>query len=160
MVPHKTGLVHSLSLQPEELLKAATNLDEAGYFIEDLSVLDTSDGFMIVYHFDHFDNPGRVALRVLVPHINPEVPSLFEIFPGADWHERECHDFFGISFAGRTGLLPLLLPEDADFHPLVKEEKGRKRIADLMEPGEIQESTPDFDALFARTGDKEDDGEA
>jgi NADH-quinone oxidoreductase subunit C len=151
MSPEKTGLVRSVFLTPKELLKAATSLYEQGYFIEDVSVLDTSDGFMVVYHFDHFTAPGRVALRVLVPHDIPEVPSVSGIFSGADWHERECHDFFGVIFTGHPNLVPLLLPDDADSHPLVKEGSARKRIAELMGPGEVEQSTPAFEALFAPT---------
>jgi NADH-quinone oxidoreductase subunit C len=151
MSPEKTGLVRSVFLPLKELLKAATSLYEQGYFIEDVSVLDTSDGFMVVYHFDHFTTPGRVALRVLVPHENPEVPSISGIFSGADWHERECHDFFGVTFTGHPNLVPLLLPDDADFHPLVKEGSARKRIAELMSPGEVEQSAPAFKALFTPT---------
>jgi NADH-quinone oxidoreductase subunit C len=46
------------------------------------------------------------------------------VFPGANWHERETHDFFGIVFLGHPDLSPLLLPEDADFHPLRKDFPG------------------------------------
>jgi NADH-quinone oxidoreductase subunit C len=49
------------------------------------------------------------------------VPTISHVHPGANWHERESHDFFGIIFTGHPGLLPLLLPEDADFHPLRKD---------------------------------------
>ena len=150
MSPEKTGLVCSVFLGPKELLKAATNLYDQGHFIEDVSIVDTKDGFMVVYHFDHFTQPGRIALRVLVPHDHPEVPSISGIFSGADWHERESHDFFGVTFTGHPNLVPLLLPEDADFYPLIKEEPARKRVADLMQPGEVEQSTPAFEALFAR----------
>jgi NADH-quinone oxidoreductase subunit C len=50
-----------------------------------------------------------------------QVPaSICDIFRGAGWLEREVHDFFGISFSGNTDMRPLLLPEDADYHPLRK----------------------------------------
>ncbi len=153
----KSGLTRSVYLSPEEIFKAAANLRDQEYFIEDISVLDTSDGFMVVYHFDHFEQPGRVALRVLVPHSDPTVPTISEVFPGAGWHEREGHDFFGLIFSGHKNLLPLLLPENADIHPLIKEDTSRKRIADLMLPGDIKQSTADFEALFAPPGDKADE---
>jgi NADH-quinone oxidoreductase subunit C len=49
------------------------------------------------------------------------VPSISEVFPGANWHERETHEFFGIRFLGHPNLSPLLLPEDATYHPLRKD---------------------------------------
>jgi NADH-quinone oxidoreductase subunit C len=46
------------------------------------------------------------------------------IYPGAEWHEREAQDFFGFIFIGHPDPTPLLLPEDADFHPLRKDFTG------------------------------------
>lgn len=79
------------------------------------------DDFEVVYDFNHHEELCRVTVRTRVARSIPEVPSICEIYPGADWHERETHDFFGIVFAGHPDLTPLLLPEDADFHPLRKD---------------------------------------
>ena len=150
MSPQQSGLTESIYLPPPEVLNAAKRLYDHGYFIEDLSVLDTSEGFMVVYHLDHYQTPGRIALRVLVPHDKAEIPSISGIFSGADWHERECHDFFGVVFTGHPNLVPLLLPEESTIHPLVKGAEERRRVADLMTPGEVEISTPEFDALFSK----------
>ena len=53
------------------------------------------------------------------------------VFSGADWHERECFDFFGVEFLNHPGLNPLLLPDDMDAHPLIKE-KDRRSIFSLL----------------------------
>lgn len=74
-----------------------------------------------VYDFNHYDGLCRVTIRTRVPRSKPEVPTISQIYPGADWHERETHDFFGIIFVGHPYLVPLLLPEDADYHPLLKD---------------------------------------
>ena len=66
----------------------------------------------------------RVVIRTRVDRQNPEVPTITGIYAGANWHERETHEFFGIKFAGHPHLVPLLLPEDADFHPLLKDFKA------------------------------------
>ena len=47
--------------------------------------------------------------------------TIHKVFPGANWHERETHDFFGIRFLGHPNLTPFLLPEDATYHPLRKD---------------------------------------
>lgn len=76
----------------------------------------------VVYDFSHTDHRCRVVLRCRFDRAEPpEIPTISKIYPGANWHERETHDFYGIKFAGHPDLSPLLLPEDADFHPLLKD---------------------------------------
>ncbi len=75
----------------------------------------------VVYDYNHFEELCRVVIRTRIPRANPELPTICRVFPGANWHERETHDFFGIRFAGHPDLSPLLLPDDADFHPLRKD---------------------------------------
>lgn len=84
---------------------------------------DLSDELEVVYDFNNMSELCRVVVRVRVPRdgYNYELPTISAIFPGANWHEREAHEFFGIKFNGHPDLIPLLLPEDADFHPLLKD---------------------------------------
>ena len=63
----------------------------------------------------------RVRVRVQVPHADPVVPSLFELFPGTEAPEREVYDMFGIAFDGHPDLTRILMPEDWDGHPLRKD---------------------------------------
>ena len=49
------------------------------------------------------------------------VDTLRDLFPGADWHEREAHEMFGITFRGHPTLHPLYLPTDFEGHPLRKD---------------------------------------
>lgn len=79
------------------------------------------DALEVVYDFNHYEALCRVTLRTRLPRNKPEIPTISPIYPGANWHERETHDFFGINFSGHPYLVPLLLPEDADFHPLLKD---------------------------------------
>jgi NADH-quinone oxidoreductase subunit C len=78
----------------------------------------------VVYDFSHWQELCRVVVRARIPRDNPEISSIAAVYPGANWHERETHDFFGIKFIGHPDLKPLLLPEDADFHPLLKDFKA------------------------------------
>jgi NADH-quinone oxidoreductase subunit C len=50
----------------------------------------------------------------------PAVDSLTPVYPGADWHEREAHEMFGIEFSGHPGLEHLYLPGGFEGHPLRK----------------------------------------
>jgi NADH-quinone oxidoreductase subunit C len=66
-------------------------------------------------------NDGWLALKVRVPRDAPDVPSVMDVWPGADWHERETYDLVGIRFTGRRSLRRILLPEDWPGHPLRKD---------------------------------------
>jgi NADH-quinone oxidoreductase subunit C len=79
------------------------------------------DALEVVYDFNHYASFCRVVIRTRVGRSKPEVPTISGIYSGANWHERETHDFFGIIFVGHPYLEPLLLPEDADYHPLLKD---------------------------------------
>ena len=79
------------------------------------------DALEVVYVFNRFSARHRVNLRVRTPRSNPQIPTIAEIFPIAHWQEREIHEFFGIVFIGHPYLIPLLLPEDAEYHPLLKD---------------------------------------
>ena len=111
------------ALSPEKVVAAAEILFKQGFFIEAVTGVDwIDDGQMeVVYDFNHFDELCRVVIRSRLDRDNPEVPTISHIYQGANWHERETHDFFGIKFIGHPDLSPLLLPEDADFHPLRKD---------------------------------------
>ncbi len=150
MPPEKSGLLYSLYLNQEQIIPAAERLYKEEYYLEDISTMDSTDGFQVVYHFNHFVTPGRIALRIMVSHEKPEAPSISDIFSGADWHERESHDFYGVIFTGHKNLVPLLLPDDAGIHPLVKKPDQRKKISELMIRGEVEVSSPEIDALFSK----------
>ena len=114
-------------IAPAQLVTAITILDEADFFIESITGVDwiKDNQLEVVYDFSRYDfDLCRVVLRTRVDRNSPVVPTITGIYPGANWHERETHDFFGIKFAGHPHLIPLLLPEDADFHPLLKDFKA------------------------------------
>ncbi len=113
-------------LDPGHLLEAVEILDKAEFFIETITGVDwiKEDQLEVIYDFSRYDfDLCRVVIRTRIPRSNPVVPTITNIYAGANWHERETHDFFGIKFDGHPHLIPLLLPEDADFHPLLKDFK-------------------------------------
>jgi NADH-quinone oxidoreductase subunit C len=112
---------------PDQLLEAVTILDEAEFFIESITGVDwiKEDQLEVIYDFSRYDfEVCRVVIRTRLARKEPEVPTITGIYAGANWHERETHEFFGIKFIGHPHLVPLLLPEDADFHPLLKDFKA------------------------------------
>jgi NADH-quinone oxidoreductase subunit C len=115
-----------VELAPEKIPAAAEILIRENFFIESITGVDWIDEQQLeaVYDFNHFDELCRVVIRTRTDRNDPEVPTISHIYQGANWHERETHDFFGIKFSGHPNLEPLLLPEDADFHPLLKDFKA------------------------------------
>lgn len=63
----------------------------------------------------------RIRLRVQVPESDAVLPSLFDVHPGTEAHERETYDMFGIFFDGHPDMTRILMPEDWDGHPLRKD---------------------------------------
>ncbi len=118
--PEKEGICWSRPVPISGLREVANIFDRLGFFLETVTALDFQDTFELVYHFNCYEARSRVAIRVLCGH-EQMPPTLSDIFRGAGWLEREVHDFFGIVFTGNPDLRPLLLPEDADYHPLRKD---------------------------------------
>ncbi|MBU1228454.1 MAG: NADH-quinone oxidoreductase subunit C [Proteobacteria bacterium] len=141
----KTGQAFQAFLPAGFLVRAAERLLQADYHLEDICAVDCAEGYVVVYHFDHFETPGRLTLRVLAPHAAPTVPSIAQLFQGAEWHERETRDFHGVLFEGNPNFIPLLIdPDMADCFPLRKEEKARARAKDMLEAGEVVFCHPAF----------------
>lgn len=137
----KSGHYASFFLEAKDLLPAARLLLDQGYFLESIAGVDASEGVMLVYHLDRYDRSERVVLRLLVPQEDKKAPSIVSVYSGANWHERECYDFFGVVFDGHPELKPLLLPDDLGVNPLVKEQ-GRKSLHSLLPLGQLVDSKP------------------
>ena len=117
--------------QPYLVIDSTKLLDVARYsraeekfdLLEDFTAVDWPrrekrfDLIAILYSFPH-----NTRLRLKIPIAETERPrSLVEIWPTADWLEREIFDMFGIVFAGHPGLKRILLPDEWQGHPLRKD---------------------------------------
>ncbi|MDR1656492.1 MAG: NADH-quinone oxidoreductase subunit C [Deltaproteobacteria bacterium] len=149
------GLLLSAVVALDKLLEFVKTLYIDGFTLLDISTLQAKEGFLITYHFDSINDPGRLALRVLVPTNNPVVPSLNNIFQGAEWHERESTDFFGVRFSGNPNPVPLLLPDDFDGPPpLLKSPESLAPLSALGLFGTIESAEPAFAALIDPKADQ------
>ena len=75
----------------------------------------------VVYDLASFDHHHRFAVKAYCDRADPHVPTVTDLWPAADWHEREAFDLLGIRFAGHPNLSRILLADDWDGHPLRKD---------------------------------------
>ena len=93
-----------------------------------LSAIDWQDeGFEVVVMVYSTVYQVTVGIKTRVPADDPHVPTITGVYGGAHWHERECHEMFGIFFDGHPNLVKLYLPEDFEGHPLLKSFKLASR---------------------------------
>lgn len=93
-------------------------------YLQDLCGMDypkKKPRFEVVYHLYSIKNKRMLRLKALVPEDDCRIHSVTSIWKGADWHERECFDMFGIYFTGHPDLRRILMPEDWTGHPLRKD---------------------------------------
>ena len=74
--------------------------------------------FEVVYHLVSMEKRMRLRLKVKVSGKDAVVPSVTPVWPGANWHEREMFDLFGIRFEGHPDLTRILMPDDWEGYPL------------------------------------------
>lgn len=112
-----------VTLAPAQVVATAEWLERHGFVLELVTGVDwiAEQQMEVVYDYFHPEGTLRVATRTRVPRNHAEVPTISRVYAGANWHERETHEFLGIHFTGHPNLTPLLLPEDARYHPLRKD---------------------------------------
>lgn len=154
---------------------------------------DTRCHFISIVDIAGVDYPGRderfdVVYHLLSPELNLRmrvkikadentlVPSVTELFPGADWFEREAYDMYGIVFSGHPDLRRILTDYGFDGHPLRKDfpltgfvevryDEARKRV--VNEPVRLNQEFRNFDYLspwdgtdYVLPGDEKAEGKA
>src|SRR5579862_6504734 len=92
----------------------------------DLMARDTGEQIVLWYRLVSIRDNRTAVVRVCLPRDAPVVASVTAIWPGMDWHERECFDLFGARFTGHPdegdpARMRILLPEDWEGHPFRKD---------------------------------------
>jgi len=108
---------------PEALLACLRTLrDDYGYnFYMAASATDRQEAFEVVHGLRNIASAEEIFVKVAVPRERPEIESVTAVFAGAEWHEREVMDLFGILFRSHPDPRRILLPDEYQGHPLRKD---------------------------------------
>jgi NADH-quinone oxidoreductase subunit C len=125
-----SGYDYNVCLESGKLRDFAALMLKEGFYLLDLMAVHVKPSIEVVYQFAHFTSETRcrVLARTFVDE-NGELPTISDIYQGANWHEREARDFHGVVFTDHPYLFPLILPEeDVDLKPLLKDEAKLKDV--------------------------------
>jgi len=116
-----------LTSDRKDLLGLCTYIHDALNFEQASSVcgVDWVDHMQVVYHLSNYYTGIMIEITVDVPNDDPKIDSVALIWEGADWHERETYELFGIIFEGHPNLKRLLTPQNYEFFPFRKSYKLR-----------------------------------
>jgi len=91
-------------------------------YLADITAVDHGSEFEVVYHLYAIpDNSRRLVIKTRITREAATLESMFNLYPTADWQEREIYDLMGIGFSNHPNLARVLLPDDFIGHPLRKD---------------------------------------
>jgi NADH-quinone oxidoreductase subunit C len=116
----------SLEIAPERIVPVCRFLkDEQGYRrLSGVTAVDwfpAAPRFEVVYLLHSLDRNERLRLKCRLGGESPEIDSVTDLWPGANWYEREVFDLFGVVFRNHPDLRRIMMPEDWEGHPLRKD---------------------------------------
>jgi NADH-quinone oxidoreductase subunit C len=106
-----------MEIPKEDLLQTCESLKKKGYdYLKKITAVDTGTTLEVVYIISSVGNPNpnmpkQETLHVKLPYSSPSIQSVLNIYPSADWYERELSEMFGIAILGRDIARRLLLEE-------------------------------------------------
>ena len=119
-----TFLADNPELKFDSLMNLSGVDDANGEKVKDENGLDVIKGgtLSVWYHLESTSLKHKIVLKVSTDRENPEVSSVTEIWNGANWHEREAFDLYGIKFLNHPDLRRILMPYDWEAgYPLRKD---------------------------------------
>lgn len=119
-----------------DLMVGVTGVDYLAHPGRSLPEGIVAERFEVVVELMAMAGRRRLRIRCQVPGDDPRVPTLFDLWPGSEAHERETYDLYGVAFDGHPDPSRILMPEDWEGHPLRKDyANGRIPVQFKETPG-------------------------
>jgi NADH-quinone oxidoreductase subunit C len=119
-------LAQALKADGYDLIVGLTGVDYLAHPGRQLPGGIVPERFEVVVELMAMATRTRLRIRCQVPGDDPHLPTLFDVWPGTEAHERETYDLYGVVFDGHPDPSRILLPEDWEGHPLRKDyDSGR-----------------------------------
>jgi NADH-quinone oxidoreductase subunit C len=99
--------------------------------------------FEIVYQLRNLDNLRQLRVRAFIDGDPPRIDSVHDLFPPANWDERETYDLFGIVFNDHPNLTRILMPDDWVGHPLRRDYPVGGEAVEFSEEHEKWQTAPE-----------------
>ncbi|MGG0756194.1 NADH-quinone oxidoreductase subunit C [Brevibacillus laterosporus] len=90
-------------------------------YLSNLHGVDYEDRMEVYYHLYSYAHHQSLAIKVKTTREASSVASVVDVWPGADWNERETYDLLGIHFVGHPNLVRIMMPDEWVGHPLRKD---------------------------------------
>jgi len=115
-----------IELEPGDLVQVCKELKRTKKmsFLNYMTALEVKAGYQVIIQIENHETMEYLVLKATAPKNNPTIPTLTDVFPNANWFEREAYDMIGINFDGHPNLTRILNPDDWEGYPLRKDYIG------------------------------------
>lgn len=120
-----------ITVRREEFYQVLSRLKDMGFdHLSDVTCVDYIDEgeFEVIYHLWSHPKKIRVIVKTRIPRESPAIKSIVDLWIGAQIHERENHELFGIEFQGNPDLSPLFLEDWEEMPPFRKDFNIREYV--------------------------------
>ncbi len=119
-----------ITTAPENILEVCESLKKTRQYdyLQFLTCIDSLDKLELRYYLYSYSHKGTAIVKTDIKRLGGKIKSVSSIWRAADWHEREAHDLFGVIFEGHPDLKRILLEDDFEGHPLLKDYSNKNMI--------------------------------
>jgi NADH-quinone oxidoreductase subunit C len=141
-----------VTVEPANVRAALSNLKDGGFrllvFLSCVDHLQDSSRpfparYEVIYELRNMETREMIRVRAFVDGDPPHIDSVHDLFPPANWDERETYDLFGIVFDGHPELTRILMPDDWVGYPLRRDYPVGGEVVEFSEEHEMWQTAPE-----------------